>query len=134
VTLDRYLKDIRAHLPADQADDIVNELGENLRAQIEDRETELDRPLTDAELDGLLKAHGNPLVVASRYRKEQLLFTFGRQLIGPALFPAYVQVLTINIAISVFVVLVAAVLLATGQPLGSMVSGMTLAFAGAALV
>lgn len=128
MTLDRYLKDIRAHLPADQADDIVTELGENLRAQIEDREAELRRALTDTEVDGLLKAHGNPLVVASRYRKEQLSFTFGRQLIGPALFPAYLQVLTINIAISVFVVLVAAVLLATGQPLGSTASGLTLAF------
>jgi hypothetical protein len=128
VTLDRYLKDIRAHLPTDQADDIVNELGENLRAQIEDRETGLGRTLTDTEVDDLLKAHGNPLVVASRYRREQLSFTFGRRLIGPALFPAYVQVLTINIAISVFVVLIGAVLLATGQPLGSMVSGIALAF------
>jgi hypothetical protein len=128
MTLDRDLRDVRSHLPADQADDIVNELGENLRAQIEDREAELDRPLTGPELDILLKAHGNPLVVASRYRKEQLSFTFGRQLIGPALFPAYLQVLTINIAISLFVVLVAGVLVITGQPLGSILSSMALAF------
>lgn len=128
-SLDRYLKDIRAHLPADQADDIVNELGENLRAQVEDRESELGRPLTDAELEGLLKAHGNPLVVASRYRKEQLTLSFGRQLIGPALFPAYLRVLTINIALSLFVVLVAAVVVASGQPLGSTLSGLALAFA-----
>ena len=32
-TLERYLKDIRSHLPSDQADDIVTELGENLRAR-----------------------------------------------------------------------------------------------------
>lgn len=126
--LDRYLKDLKSHLPADQADDIANELAENLRAQFEDREAELGRPLTDPEQQAILKAHGNPLVVASRYRKEQLSFTFGRQLIGPALFPAYVRVLTINIAISVFVVLVAAVLLATGQPLGSTLSSLALAF------
>ena len=38
MTLDRYLKDVRTFLPAEQADDIVNELSENLRAQFEDRE------------------------------------------------------------------------------------------------
>ena len=61
----------RTYLPADQADDIVNELSENLRAQFEDRENDLGRPLTDAEQEAILKDHGNPLVVASRYRKEQ---------------------------------------------------------------
>jgi hypothetical protein len=126
-TLDRYLKDIRAHLPGDQADDIINELGENLRAQIDDRQEALGRDLSAGEVDEILKAHGNPLVVASRYRKEQLSFTFGRQLIGPALFPAYLQVLTINIAITAVLVLIAAVLVASGQPIGSTMSSVALA-------
>lgn len=127
-SLDRYLKDIRAHLPASEADDIITELGENLRAQIEDREGELERPLTDEELEALLSAHGKPLVVASRYRPEQLSFTFGRQLIGPALFPAYIQVLGINLAITAVVILVRVILVATGNPLDDVFSTIAFAF------
>ena len=128
MTLDRYLKDVRTFLPADQADDIVNELSENLRAQFEDRESELGRALTQVEQEAILNAHGKPILVAARYRPEQAGgLTFGRQLIGPALFPSYVQVLTINVAITVFVVLVAAILAASGQPFLASASGVALA-------
>jgi hypothetical protein len=125
--LDRYLKDVRVFLPGDQADDIVNELAENLRAQFEDREHALGRPLTDAEEQAILQEHGKPIMVAARYRPEQQGLTFGRQLIGPALFPSYTQVLTINLAITVVVVIVAAVLAASGQPLVASASGVALA-------
>ena len=127
MTLDRYLKDVRSFLPADQADDIVNELAENLRAQFEDREHALGRPLTDAEQEAILHEHGKPLLVAARYRPEQGGLTFGRQLIGPALFPAYTQVLTINVAITIMVVIVAAIVVASGQP--AIVSASTIALA-----
>lgn len=125
--IDRYLKDVRTFLPGEQADDIVNELSENLRAQIEDREAELGRDLTDAEQDALLNEHGKPILVAARYRPDQQSLSFGRQLIGPALFPSYIQVLSINLAITVIVVIVAAIGLATGQPFGSALSGVGLA-------
>ena len=75
-----------------------------------------------------MKEHGNPLVVAARYRPDQPTLSFGRQLIGPALFPAYRQVLTINFAITGAVVLFAAVLLASGQSLGTTASSIVLAF------
>ena len=126
-TLEKYLKDVRAHLPSDQAEDIISELGENLRAQIDDREESLGRSLTDVELDSLLKEHGNPLVVASRYRPDQPTLAFGRQLIGPALFPAYRQVLYINLAVTGFIALMAAIVFASGYPLGDGVSGIALA-------
>jgi hypothetical protein len=125
--LDRYLKDVRAHLPGEQADDIVNELAENLRAQFEDREGDLGRPLTDAEQEAILKEHGNPLLVAARYRPEQASFSFGRQLIGPALFPAYTQVLTITFSVTLVLILVAALVVASGQPLDSFLSSIALA-------
>lgn len=125
--LDRYLKDVRTFLPSEQADDIVNELSENLRAQIEDRETALGRDMTGAEQEALLNEHGKPILVAARYRPEQQGLSFGRQLIGPALFPSYTQVLTINLAITVVVVIVAAIFVATGQPFGSALSGVALA-------
>ena len=128
MTLDRYLKDVRTFLPADQADDIVNELSENLCAQFEDRESELGRALTQDEQEAILNAHGKPILVAARYRPEQGGgLTFGRQLIGPALFPSYLQVLTINVAITVFVVIVAAILAASGQPFFASASGVALA-------
>jgi hypothetical protein len=127
MTLDRYLKDVRSFLPSDQADDIVNELAENLRAQLEDREHALGRPLTDAEEQAILQEHGKPIMVAARYRPEQQGLTFGRQLIGPALFPSYTRVLTINLAITIVVVIVAALLAASGQPFFASASGVALA-------
>jgi len=41
--LDRYLASVRSALPESQRDDIVSELSEDLRSQIEDREAELGR-------------------------------------------------------------------------------------------
>jgi hypothetical protein len=84
--LDQYLRSVRSCLPAAQRDDIVSELSENIRAQIEDKEGELGRPLNEGELEAILKQHGHPLVVASRYRQDQSSVAFGRQIIGPVLF------------------------------------------------
>ena len=67
--VDHYLKSVRSCLPAAQRNDIISELSENLRAQIEDREGELGRPLNESEVEAILKQHGHPLVVASRYRR-----------------------------------------------------------------
>ena len=87
--LDRYLASVRSALPEAQRDDIINELSENLRSQIEDQESSLGRPLTDAEVDAMLKQHGHPLIVAARYHQEQRSLSFGREIIGPVLFPFY---------------------------------------------
>jgi hypothetical protein len=114
MTLDRYLRDVRVFLPADQADDIVNELSENLRAQFEDREMELGRALTQAEQEAILADHGKPLVVAARYRTEQESLAFGRTLIGPALFPAYSRVLGVTFSITCWVVLITAIVVGDG--------------------
>jgi hypothetical protein len=127
VTLDRYLKDVRTFLPADQADDIVNELSENLRAQLEDRETELGRALTDAELEEILNAHGKPLMVAARYRSEEQSFTFGRRLIGPALFPSYMQVLSIAFTATLVVIFIGAVVAEVEPEIGGILSSIALA-------
>jgi hypothetical protein len=42
--LEQYLKSVRSCLPEAQRDDIVNELSENIHAQIEDQEAELGSP------------------------------------------------------------------------------------------
>jgi hypothetical protein len=87
--LDRYLTAVKFWLPKSQRDDIAAELAANLQSEIDDRAEALGRPLEDAELAALLKQHGPPILVASRYRGEQRTVSFGRQLIGPIVFPFY---------------------------------------------
>src|SRR5260370_12410389 len=86
--LDRYLEAIEFWLPKRQRQDIIAELSEDLRSQIEEKETELGRKLEDAEAEAILKRCGSPLAVASRYRPQQYL-------IGPTLFPIYRFVLAV---------------------------------------
>jgi hypothetical protein len=114
--VDRYLESVKKCLPAAQADDITRELSENIYAQVEDKESVLNRPLTEDEVESVLKQHGHPLVVASRYRQEQRSVSFGTQIIGPALFPFYIRVLKFNLGLTSAVVLVIfAALFAAGQ-------------------
>ena len=87
--LDRYLTAVKFWLPKKQRDDIAAELSANLQAEIDDRAAELGRPLTDDEIADLLKQHGSPILVASRYQQEHRTVSFGRQLIGPVVFPFY---------------------------------------------
>lgn len=84
--LDRYLQAVEFWLPKRQRRDIIAELSEDLRSQIEDKEAEFGRALSDAEVEAILKRCGSPLVVASRYLPQQYL-------IGPTLFPVYKFVL-----------------------------------------
>ena len=118
--VDRYLQSVKTCLPAAQAEDIIKELSENISAQIEDKEGDLNRPLTEAEVEAILKQHGHPLVVASRYRQEQRNVSFGRQIIGPALFPFYIRVLKFNLGLtSVVLIVIFAALFSGGQRVGS---------------
>jgi hypothetical protein len=84
--LDRYLQAVRFWLPRKQQDDIIAELGDDLRSQIEDRQSSLGRALNEDELVALLRQAGHPMRVAGRYLPQQ-------SLIGPALFPLYQFVL-----------------------------------------
>jgi hypothetical protein len=65
--IDRYLQAIRFWLPRGQKEDIVAELAEDLRAQAEEREAELGRPLNEREVAAILRRCGNPMAVAGRY-------------------------------------------------------------------
>jgi len=86
--LDRYLHAVKFWLPRDQQDDIIAELSEDLRAQIEERENQLGRKLNDNEVADLLKRRGQPLLVANGFLPQH-------SLIGPVLFPIYMLVLKI---------------------------------------
>jgi len=86
--IDRYLQAVKFWLPKNQKQDIIAELSEDLRSQVEDREGELGRELNEAETADLLKQRGRPVLVANRFLPQE-------HLIGPVLFPIYVFVLKI---------------------------------------
>jgi hypothetical protein len=86
--LDRYLQAVRFWLPKAQQQDIIAELSEDLRSQIEEKEAMLGRPLNETEIEAILKQRGRPALVANRYLPQQ-------SLIGPMLFPIYVFVMKV---------------------------------------
>jgi hypothetical protein len=84
--LDRYLQAVKKHLPNKRQDDIIAELRANLEAQLEDKESELGRPLNQQEAEEWLKSLGHPMLMAAKYQPMQYL-------IGPGIFPIYWYVL-----------------------------------------
>lgn len=85
--VDRYLQAIRFWLPRSaQQEDLLVELGDDLRSQIEAKEEELGRPLAAEEVSDILKRCGAPMMVAGRMGPR-------KSLIGPALYPIYIFVL-----------------------------------------
>ena len=126
--LERYLQSVRYFLPRAQRDDILKELSENIRSQIDDKEAELGRPLTETELAAIIKQHGSPLLAASGYRQAPL-----RHLIGPVLFPFYWFVLKVLFWIGLAVCALSSIaLISSGQPIRDLFSGL-LGFMHAAL-
>ncbi|MGA2181416.1 MAG: hypothetical protein ABSH47_00170 [Bryobacteraceae bacterium] len=109
--LDRYLNAVRFWLPAAQQDDIIAELGDDIRSQIEERESALGRKLDEDDLAALLKERGHPMLMAARYLPQL-------SLIGPVLYPAYLVVLRIVVLwvlVPVFVLIVGPITIATGN-------------------
>ena len=107
--LDRYIAAVRSYLPRNRQgaqDDIVQELSANIRDEMDDRANALGRPLSEDEQEAILQRHGHPMLVAGRYRTDQDGLVFGRQLIGPALFPFYVRTLWIVIGASLAIRLI----------------------------
>jgi hypothetical protein len=86
--IDRYLQAVGFWLPNRQKQDIINELSEDIRSEVDEREAELGRCLNQFEIAGILKERGRPVIVAGRYLPQQ-------HLIGPVLFPIYNLVLKI---------------------------------------
>jgi len=107
--IDRYLQAVRFWLPKTRRqDDLLAELGEDLRSQIEDKEEELGHPLDNAEVAAILKRCGSPMMVAGRLGPQ-------RHLIGPALFPIYefvLKMVLLWILVPVFIFIVGPVNLA----------------------
>jgi hypothetical protein len=84
--LERYLQAVGQYLPPATREDVLAELRVNLQAEMDERAAESERTLTESEAAAILKAHGRPMLVAARYLPQ-------RYLIGPELFPFYMQTL-----------------------------------------
>jgi len=109
--LDSYLRAVKRYLPRGQSSDIIRELSDDLRSQLEEKETALARPMTDEEVMAFLKQHGDPMTVARRYRQDSPSLTIGWELIGPELFPMYLIMLSVNLVITVGCVAIAFLLM-----------------------
>jgi hypothetical protein len=109
---ERYLQAIRRYLPWRRQADILAELRANLESQLEDREAELGRPLTEGEMVDWLKQLGSPMHVAMRYQPQQYL-------IGPAVFPMYWYVLRLAVPLAAVIYTVANGLLIAAQAGGA---------------
>jgi len=79
--LEDYLRAVSRLLPRAKREDIIAELRDEILTRIENRESELGRPLTPDETEQLLRDFGHPIVVAARYRDEP------QYSVGPALYP-----------------------------------------------
>jgi len=90
--VDRYLHAVRFWLPKAQKEDIISELSEDLRSQIEEREAALGHALGEIEVETLLKQRGSPFTVAGSFLPQ-------RHLVGPQLYPIYEFVLKLAGAI-----------------------------------
>lgn len=126
--LKRYLRAVKFFLPRRQQDDILRELSENILSQMEDKAAELGRPLNESEQAAILKQHGHPFIVASRFRNTPVQY-----LIGPVVFPFYWFVLKILFWIGLGVCALNSIaLLGSGEPVRQLLDGL-LAFAHVAL-
>ena len=117
--LEKYLQAVRTLLPRKQQDDIIRELSDNLRSQIEDKEEDFGRTLTESEIADIIRRHGHPLVVAGRYRSHQ-------HLISPTLFPFYLFVLKLGLGVALVVtcILTAVTLAMNGGGTAEVIDGL----------
>jgi len=130
--VDRYLQAVRFWLAkSEHQEDVLAELGEDLRSQIEAKESELNRAATEAEVAEILKRCGAPILVAGRLAPK-------RYLIGPALYPIYtfvMKMVLLWILVPVFLFIVGPALVAhagswqagAAETIGNLWSGMFIA-------
>lgn len=123
--VERYVRAVRDFLPRAQQDDISNELSDSIQSRFEDEAASRGRPLTEDEQVAILRSLGHPMAVAARYRGDDRSVRFGGQLIGPELFPTYLTVLRINLAITL---IIGAVSLIVGGSIWSAIAGVVVPF------
>ena len=104
--LNVYLDETRQHLPLNNRDDIIAEIRSVLLDMIEERNPNPGSTPDEATIKAVLSEFGSPRKVAHQYTTHQYL-------IGPQIFPVYLQVLKIVLivvaALNIFGVIIAIV-------------------------
>ncbi|MBL0946565.1 hypothetical protein [Brevundimonas sp.] len=122
--IERYLKAVGAQLPAAGRDDILAELRDLLMSRVEEREAELGRPLTEAEVEAVLREVGHPLTVAARYGAGP------QHVVGPELYPWWLFGVKTALTVLVLITVVGAVArilfggAEVGQAIGQALAGL----------
>lgn len=97
--IDKYAAEVGKHLPLLKGrEDIEKELKSTLEDMLEDRAEQAGRPRDEAMEIELLKEYGSPQKIASTYNPHPYL-------IGPRMFPFFLMVLKIVLAVVVVVML-----------------------------
>ncbi|MFK8031479.1 MAG: hypothetical protein AB8G18_14680 [Gammaproteobacteria bacterium] len=94
--IESYLHEVGRFLPQEQRDDILGEL----RISLEEEVTELagtDNPTRD-QVELVLNKYGHPINVASAYKEPRFL-------IGPELYPAFIETMSTVFTVSVVAVI-----------------------------
>jgi len=86
--IDLYLQEIERHLPQKNRTDILKEIQSTLMDMIEDQNPNPSQPVSDEIVKAVLTEFGSPRKVARQFNQHGYL-------IGPSLFPTYLQVLRI---------------------------------------
>ncbi|WP_406827989.1 hypothetical protein [Microbulbifer sp. ARAS458-1] len=94
--IQRYVDNVRTHLPAHLREDVGSELLSDLLDQRDDLQASLKRSLYETEILDLLKQRGHPMAVAADYQPR-------RALVSAPLFPVYMQVLKWTLLILVII-------------------------------
>jgi hypothetical protein len=90
--IDTYVSEVGRHLPQKTRGDIEAEIRSALQDLLDERSQASGKPIDDEMTFAVLDEYGDPEKVAASYEPE-------RYLIGPKLYPAYVQVLEIILPI-----------------------------------
>ena len=117
--LDRYLRAVEFWLPNEQRGDVIDELSDDLRSEIDDKRAATGRTPSEDEVAAILKERGHPMLVAGRYLPQQYL-------IGPTLLPLYrfvLRMLLLWILVPAFVLVIAPIAVIGGEgPLGALIA------------
>src|SRR5580692_1309832 len=109
--LESYLRAVKRCLPRAQSDDIIKELSDDLRSQIDEQQAALGRPFNDQEMMAFFRQQGDPMTVARRYRQDHHSLSLGWELIGPELFPMYLMLLGFNLTLTIGAVVVVSLII-----------------------
>ena len=110
--IDNYLSAVADYLPGGNREDIKAELKSSLYEQLEEQSAELQRDLTEEDQVEFLKKIGHPLKVAGEYAPQRFM-------IGPTLFPYYLQSLkVVALAVCVFQILLSIIVAVSSEQWG----------------